>query len=905
MKLHRYRLRRRGWAALVILLLLGAAVRVFGAWALRHHVNADAGVVALMARHMAQGRHWPVFFYGQAYMGSFEPAVSALFCRLLGISGFAVGLGTAFLSWLTLPVVYAWAKGARDRAAGLAAVAFCLIGPAGFFHYNVSPRGAYAATLLLGTFCLYMGAKIAARYRATGRFRGGEFVLLGLAAGLGWWSNQLVTAALLATAAVMVVFLHYRLLSRYTLYAALAFVAGSLPFWWFNLVNGWPTLGFRGTLGRLSAGEGLLLFFLERLPGVLGIHTPQRIMRIYPWLLLGVLIAGLVIAVSGWKNRSASRPFLLAVLLFILFSVAIFSVSHFAAFATPRYILPLIPALAVVFGIAVSRLAERFRLAVFLGVLVIIGAQTTVFSWAAGFMRQSEDRAQSYLALDEWAERSRHRYFWGDYDYHGMNFLLEERVTLAVPGRERYIPYAEALESADRVAIVNNYGDVGGFLASQGGSAAVERVEKLLIHYDFTVPRRDLEPIPADQIARAVNARGEDILALFDNLSLETVWRPVAQLEPDRIEVIFESPQTVSMLRLYTPRRTEYPLLWHIEVQDEPGGEWRLLVPPTHFKDYQWSGPRLFAWSDHPRFEVFFDPVEVSGLRLHNAPYRPDWQLTPRFARIFGPGRELPEESAMLGRLVERLDDLGLNRIYADRYVAHRVKNISGGRIEAPVESYVQNYWDIEHEPLVRIGRDLAFVIRKEDAPFCREVLETMVLEAEEVHLPPWVIFHFPGRQFPDGVEFDYPLSWTGFTPALMGRWLKSHSAWEAAGTHRQVGTNLVDEEGRSFRVAYPGSGPGIMSFGNYLALAPGGRYRAWFELRSGDGGSSIRLDVAADQGREILAETEIQLPPGEDRTYVLEFETPPRVVSSEPRVHYGGDGKVMVGRIGLERLSR
>ena len=41
------------------------ALRVYGAWATRIITDPDSGIVALMARHIAEGRHIPVFFYGQ------------------------------------------------------------------------------------------------------------------------------------------------------------------------------------------------------------------------------------------------------------------------------------------------------------------------------------------------------------------------------------------------------------------------------------------------------------------------------------------------------------------------------------------------------------------------------------------------------------------------------------------------------------------------------------------------------------------------------------------------------------------------------------------------------------------------------------------------------------------------
>ena len=78
-------------------LLLGVAARIWGAWACRFLVVPDTAVVGLMARHMAALKEFPVFFYGQAYMGSLEPLASALLVRLLGPTGFAVTLGLGFL----------------------------------------------------------------------------------------------------------------------------------------------------------------------------------------------------------------------------------------------------------------------------------------------------------------------------------------------------------------------------------------------------------------------------------------------------------------------------------------------------------------------------------------------------------------------------------------------------------------------------------------------------------------------------------------------------------------------------------------------------------------------------------------------------------------------------------------
>src|ERR1039457_3600961 len=104
------------------LLLVGLAVRIFGAWAYRDSIDGDADVVALMTLNMLHGKDFPVFFYGQAYMGNIEPLASVVLCYFFGFSRFMVALGTALMAFSLLPIVYFWARDAAGPRAGRAAM---------------------------------------------------------------------------------------------------------------------------------------------------------------------------------------------------------------------------------------------------------------------------------------------------------------------------------------------------------------------------------------------------------------------------------------------------------------------------------------------------------------------------------------------------------------------------------------------------------------------------------------------------------------------------------------------------------------------------------------------------------------------------------------------------------------
>ena len=106
------------WSLLIGgLIVLGVVARVYKAWTIQFSPDSDHGVVYLMAKHMAEGRDFPAFFYGQPYMGSLEPACGALMCRLFGVSSFQVCLGTVLAGIALLPLLYMWGREAGGKRA--------------------------------------------------------------------------------------------------------------------------------------------------------------------------------------------------------------------------------------------------------------------------------------------------------------------------------------------------------------------------------------------------------------------------------------------------------------------------------------------------------------------------------------------------------------------------------------------------------------------------------------------------------------------------------------------------------------------------------------------------------------------------------------------------------------------
>ena len=292
--------RLSGWTVLAILAVaIGLGLRIAKAWLGRYTPNPDWEIGALMTRHMVQGVDFPVFFYGQPYMGSVEGVLSALMCRLTGlaVTGFMVNLGTVLVGILLLPVLYVFGRDAGSRRAGFMAVLYCTVGADTFFHYAVSSRLAYMTLLTCGLFTVWMACRIAARPAAAGDAPRRWYLGLGLAAGVGWWGHQLIVVFFIAAAAVLLLRFRWRLLRRGVVYALAGFIIGGLPWWWWNAGHDWGTFDFGNALGKVPFREGLASFWEQFLyiVEVWPMRDPLNAVRLALLALAAVVFAAVLV----------------------------------------------------------------------------------------------------------------------------------------------------------------------------------------------------------------------------------------------------------------------------------------------------------------------------------------------------------------------------------------------------------------------------------------------------------------------------------------------------------------------------------------------------------------------------------------------------------------------------------
>jgi hypothetical protein len=174
--------------------------------------NSDEATMGLMATHIAEGREFPNFMYGQSYMGTAESYLAAVLFWMFGPSLFALRVPMVLLFLAFLFVLYVLARRLYGTTVALISVGLLTLGSRELYGHQLVAQGAIPETLLTGSLLLLLGHRLLATagdgdYSASRR----RWLLAGwgVTAALGLWSTPL-TAPFVATSAVLLWLTHRR-----------------------------------------------------------------------------------------------------------------------------------------------------------------------------------------------------------------------------------------------------------------------------------------------------------------------------------------------------------------------------------------------------------------------------------------------------------------------------------------------------------------------------------------------------------------------------------------------------------------------------------------------------------------------------------------------------------------------
>jgi hypothetical protein len=202
--------------------------------------NSDEGTMGIMALHIAYHGDHPTFFYGQHYMGSWEALVGAGLFHLFGSSLFTLRLGTVLMITLALLALYLLSRLLFPRGWAVVSLLMAAFSSGFVMAQEIRAIGGYAETLLFGSLLFLTATWLALAYdrqqpaRQMGHWP--IYLVWGLIAGLGLWTDLLILPAIFASGLLLLITCWRELIRPLPLFSLLAgVIIGAFPLLNYNL----------------------------------------------------------------------------------------------------------------------------------------------------------------------------------------------------------------------------------------------------------------------------------------------------------------------------------------------------------------------------------------------------------------------------------------------------------------------------------------------------------------------------------------------------------------------------------------------------------------------------------------------------------------------------------------------
>jgi 4-amino-4-deoxy-L-arabinose transferase-like glycosyltransferase len=355
--------------------------------------NADEAVVALMARHILAGAR-PIFFYGQAYMGSLDAFLVAVAFGIFGQQVWVIRLVQGFLYLGVIVTTGVLGKEIFDNwRVGVIAMLMLAIPTVNITLYTTASLGGYGEALLLGNLVVICGLRIANYLKkVNGSAPLWLWIGLGYLSGLGLWAFGLT----LIYSLPVVVYLSILLIKRQPRVKKVQFISigmsvtlggflGSAPWWGYALQNGFTKLLIELSGGAiagveklpwfLQVGQHLMSLVLLGSTVTFGLRPPWGVSWLALPLMPFVFIFWIVVIVYIGRCFQQSSPHRAAKRLLVgvaLTLLVAYIFSSFGADPSGRYFLPLAVPLVLFAASLIIDLYERFGVRAYALVLLVV-----------------------------------------------------------------------------------------------------------------------------------------------------------------------------------------------------------------------------------------------------------------------------------------------------------------------------------------------------------------------------------------------------------------------------------------------------------------------------------------------------------------------------------------------------
>ena len=673
------RLGRDGWFW-ALFGLLGLLLALYLAFP---RLDADQAITGLMGAYVLRGE-FPVFFWMQDHAGVPESYIAAPLFFLFGISRRALDLVPALGTLALALTVYRTGLVLFGRGAGLLGVLFITV-VSGYVAANYTlARSYYVEHLLVGQVVL-LGAGLWLARPLSEPARCRVAIAMGLAGGLGLYFNFQIVDALVPALLALLLVEPGLPLRRAAWLGVGAFFLGSLPFWAYNLTHNWATVATGARYqGHFSGPEAAQILVADLLPVLLGVrsgkdqpaHLPGPLAWAIPLIVGGAVLLLLIRVVAGARRLRRDAPRAGEALLLIGIAVTLGVVWYGGYVRVPRYLLPLIPLLALVLARAAQLTWRRTRAGTIAWVAVYLLAvgmdlapDVTALRAEARNRYWQERAADARLFAFLRANDLRRAYAFTYWIAPRLTFESGGDIIVAQPFNDRYPPHTRAVDQSPRPAYLlqgDSSPDVfRNWIAGLGVRARERGAGDYRVFDRFQAPPEAI-PLPrAGWTVQTSPGRGD--AASVTDARLGTGWS--SALDPEGsawVEVDLGAERTVSGVTLVNDHAERVPDELVVMTESAGSGPRRVasLAPLGIAARWENGAPRL---APSRALTVRFAPVTTRRVRLVEAGPGRRWSVAELFLLGPAPPGSSPHVDALIQEGRE-LEAAGLREVALLRY---------------------------------------------------------------------------------------------------------------------------------------------------------------------------------------------------------------------------------------------
>jgi hypothetical protein len=238
-----------------VLVAAGLGFRLYLILAGMPPTNSDESTMGLAASHIAEGRDYPAYFYGQEYMGTLEAYLAAPLFAAFGPSVVALRLPTLPMYAAFCCAMYHLTRRLYGPWFAVAVIGLLALGSNSVVRSETFAGGGYPEIKPIGAASLLLAVWLGAGRGQTSRWRLLGFAGWGLLAGLAWWTDPLIGPYLAAAGAVLVYACRRELFGWPGIVLVAAALAGAAPAIGHHLQPGAGIDSAPGVLDLSSGGD--------------------------------------------------------------------------------------------------------------------------------------------------------------------------------------------------------------------------------------------------------------------------------------------------------------------------------------------------------------------------------------------------------------------------------------------------------------------------------------------------------------------------------------------------------------------------------------------------------------------------------------------------------------------------